>query len=184
MRHWELTLAVILAFVSLPLLTNGSSDVRYNNPLLGVYQNEEACFPLEEKWYIMYRNYKDDPYFGSAGQCIKIFATGPFVDNSGPFEVDVGDSDKIKVEASLLSSPGYTVKNVIHVDVTEVPGLSLNLTAIYTDCSNCKVIHHDYVNEQACSLWQPQSTLGQDVKCCHFIYDLLCGPKYPVCEDI
>ncbi|KAL1474553.1 hypothetical protein MTO96_037881 [Rhipicephalus appendiculatus] len=132
----------------------------------------------------MYRNYKEDPYFGGIGQCIKIFATGPFVDNSGPFEVDVGDNVQVKVEGSLLSSPGYTVKNVIHVDATDVPGVSFNVTAIYTDCSKCKVMRHDYV-DGACSLWQPQSALGQDVNCCHFIYDLVCGPKkYPVCEDV
>ncbi|KAL1474555.1 hypothetical protein MTO96_037883 [Rhipicephalus appendiculatus] len=183
MKGLELICIAIFAFVSLPTITNGSADISYNNPALGIYQNEGACFPLHEKWYVMYRNYKDDPYFGGIGKCITISGTGPFEDNSGTFEVDVGGDLQVNVRATLMSSPGYTVKNVIHVDGTDAPEISFNLTSIYADCSRCMVIRHDYI-DGGCCLWQPESARGQDVECCHFIYDLVCGPKYPLCEDV
>ncbi|XP_049520941.1 uncharacterized protein LOC125944474 isoform X2 [Dermacentor silvarum] len=181
--QWKFIFAAFFAFVLLPLSISGSTEIPYNNPALGIYQNEAACFPIHEKWYIMYRNYQEDPYFGDSGKCITIIMTSPFENNYGTFEVDVGDYVKVSVTATLMSSPGYTVKNVIHVDPTDVPGISFNITSVYTDCGNCKVVLHSYI-DGGCSLWQPESTLGQDVKCCQFIYDLVCGPKYPLCEEV
>ncbi|XP_077532557.1 uncharacterized protein LOC144144926 isoform X2 [Haemaphysalis longicornis] len=125
-------------------------------------------------------NYAYDPYFGGEPVCIKINEAGPYQNGAATCSVTYGD-EQASVDVSLMSSPGYTAKNVLHAEVPGAPELSFNLTAVYRDCSNCKVFRHSYIDQGAgCSYWKPASALGKEESCCEFIYDLVCGtsPKY------
>ncbi|XP_077551347.1 uncharacterized protein LOC144165098 [Haemaphysalis longicornis] len=128
----------------------------------------------------MQRNYRFDPYFGGFPGCITISPTGPFVDNTQKFSVKAGVLP-IPVTATLLSSPGYTVKNVINVKPDMLKLINLNVTSVFTTCKDCKVMLHSYIdNGKGCSLWKPESALDKESTCCEFVYDLVCGtsPKY------
>ncbi|XP_077489473.1 uncharacterized protein LOC144100379 [Amblyomma americanum] len=175
-----------LASVFLPCALGGNPSFPERNPALGLYQNEGNCFPLQDSYYIMHRNYEEDPLFGGDAKCIIITETGPFVGAYAPFTVQYGGDQTANVKARLLSSPGYTVKNIIQVEVVDVPGIIFNLTSIYTDCARCKVFRHSYIdNGKGCSLWKPKAALNEDIPCCEFVYDLVCGvsPKYQIYEN-
>ncbi|XP_077532561.1 uncharacterized protein LOC144144931 [Haemaphysalis longicornis] len=165
-----------LAFVHTFGNLHAAQSFPENNPELGEYQNEGACFPLRDTWYIMYRSFDYDVYFGGDPTCLVISASGPFENDSGKFTVGVGGTVKVNVTATLTSSPGYEVQNIIHVVADEVPQVNFNLTSVYTDCESCKVLRHSYADGgKGCSLWQPKQALGTNVTCCHFVYDLVCG---------
>nr|XP_054930628.1 uncharacterized protein LOC126538250 [Dermacentor andersoni] len=34
------------------------------------------CFGFKESWYLMYRNYEVDPYYGLRAKCVKVTETG------------------------------------------------------------------------------------------------------------
>ncbi|XP_077534944.1 uncharacterized protein LOC144146860 [Haemaphysalis longicornis] len=174
--------ASLILFRAFGLLYAGQSFPE-NNPQLGVYQDESNCFPLRSTWYIMYRSFENDPYFGGSPMCIAVYENGPFENGSGGITVEVGGKDKVNATATLISSPGYEVKNVLNISVDGAPEVMFNVTSVYTDCESCKVLRHSYADGgQGCSLWQPESALGQNITCCHFIYDLLCNTstKYDI----
>ncbi|KAK8760749.1 hypothetical protein V5799_027984 [Amblyomma americanum] len=93
----------------------------------------------------MYRNFKEDPFFGGDAKCIVVWQEGPFVNNSAILRAEYGGNHTVSAKTTLLSSPGYTVKNVLHAESLTVPGLGFNLTSVYTDCSRCKVFRHSYI---------------------------------------
>ncbi|XP_077551349.1 uncharacterized protein LOC144165101 [Haemaphysalis longicornis] len=170
---------VAIAAVVFPSALLGHAALLGNNPALGVFQNEGNCFPVKETWYITQRNYEIDPYFGILPACTTISAAWPFSNNTGKFKVQVGTLP-IYVTITLMSSPGYTVKNVLNVRPDLLPRIipSLNVTSLYADCSACKVMRHNYIQRgKGCSLWRPESALDRKDQCCDFAYDLLCGPS-------
>ncbi|XP_077532566.1 uncharacterized protein LOC144144935 [Haemaphysalis longicornis] len=156
-----------------------------NNPQLGIYQDEADCFPLQDTWVLIYRSFEQDPYFGGSPTCIEFSESGPFENGSGPVTGEIGGNTTVEAIATLMSSPGYVVKNVLNLRTVEAPEVNVNLTAVYRDCGSCKVMRHSYIDGgKGCGLWQPKSAIGEDVTCCEFIYDLVCGtgPKYQVYE--
>uniref|UniRef100_A0A023G9B5 Putative lipocal-1 1 n=1 Tax=Amblyomma triste TaxID=251400 RepID=A0A023G9B5_AMBTT len=182
----HLILAAELASLFFSRAYGGSSSFPENNPELGAYQNEGKCFPLQDTYYIMYRNYKEDPLFGGEAKCIIIAETGPFVDGSSTFQVQYGGNNTVNVKATLLSSPGYSVQNVIQIQSIDVPQIIFNITSVYTDCRRCKIFRHSYIeNGQGCTLWKTEASLNEDLACCEFVYDLVCGTsrKYQVYDN-
>ncbi|XP_077534945.1 uncharacterized protein LOC144146861 [Haemaphysalis longicornis] len=174
--------AALAFFRTFGLLHAGQSFPE-SNPDMGVYQDEANCFPLSGTWYIIYRSFENDPYFGGSPKCIAVYENGPFENGSGGITVEVGGTQKVNATATLVSSPGYSAKNVINAVVDGPPEVSFNVTSVYTDCGSCKVLRHSYADGgQGCSLWQPESAIGQNITCCHFIYDLLCNTstKYDI----
>ncbi|KAK8783248.1 hypothetical protein V5799_015411 [Amblyomma americanum] len=172
-----------LASVFLPCALGGNPSFPERNPALGPYQNEGNCFPLQDSYYIMYRNYEEDPLFGGDAKCIIITETGPFVGAYAPFTVQYGGDQTANVKARL------SVFTWIHCEEHYsggMPGIIFNLTSIYTDCARCKVFRHSYIdNGKGCSLWKPKAALNEDIPCCEFVYDLVCGvsPKYQIYEN-
>ncbi|XP_077532560.1 uncharacterized protein LOC144144929 [Haemaphysalis longicornis] len=157
-----------------------------NNPALGIYQNEANCFPVTDRWYIMYRSFEYDPYFGGNPTCISVTQSGVYENSAADFSVELGATDKLNVTATLMSSPGYDVQNVLNVVAIGAPEVNFNLTVAYVNCESCKVIRHSYADGgKGCSLWQPKAALGQDVTCCHYVYDLVCGTstKYQLYDN-
>lgn len=45
------------------------------------------CLPIPEKWYIVYRNYENDPLFGGKAQCGKFLSLGPEEDGAFPMKL-------------------------------------------------------------------------------------------------
>ncbi|KAL1414934.1 hypothetical protein MTO96_029975 [Rhipicephalus appendiculatus] len=94
---------------------------------------------------------------------------------------------------TLLSSPGYTTKNLVHVQSAapgeqpgEHPEVDFYLTCAFVDCYRCRVMRHHYIDGGAgCTLWKPESKINERDECCEFIFDLLCGtlPKYHISDN-
>ncbi|XP_049520946.1 uncharacterized protein LOC119444407 [Dermacentor silvarum] len=178
---------VCACMIAAPVI--GSQTLIGDDPSLQAYQNEEECFPFTEPWYVVYRNFELDPYFGQAATCIRAVETSPYASGSTTADVLYSPDVSVKVKLTLTSSPGYSVKNVITVESVDDASVKFDLTAVYKDCQKCKVFRHSYINEgQGCTFWKPESQLGVNDTCCDFIFDLLCGssPKYqiyvPGCE--
>ncbi|XP_077491839.1 uncharacterized protein LOC144102443 [Amblyomma americanum] len=182
----QLILCAVLAAVLLPGSLGSSQQFIENNPALGVYQDEGKCFPLQDVWYIVYRNFEEDPYFGGDAKCMIITQTSGSHGGTGLFKVEYGGNQVTRVRGTPISSPGYKVKNVVQVESLKDRGVRFNLTSVYTDCSSCKVLRHSYADEgKGCSLWQTKSTISETNSCCDFVFDLVCGTseKYQIYDD-
>ncbi|KAM7307887.1 uncharacterized protein ISCGN_011523 [Ixodes scapularis] len=153
------------------------------NPLLGKYQDESQCFPLQETWYMLYRNYAFDPAFGGTAKCVRFTNAGPEVNGAYPLVISFGNSSN-SVTATLGSSPGYTAKNIINLK-SEGQNTSLSVYDGYMMCKECAILRFPYANENACGLLVPESQLGKDITCCRFVFDLICGttPKYIIYDE-
>lgn len=42
------------------------------------------CFPINKTWYVMYRNYEEDPAMAGTAKCLRGTVTGPLVDHTVP----------------------------------------------------------------------------------------------------
>ncbi|XP_077532563.1 uncharacterized protein LOC144144933 [Haemaphysalis longicornis] len=99
--------------------------------------------------------------------------------------MQIGNGVPQEATATLMSSPGYEVKNVINVAANGAPEVNYNLTSVFVDCGSCEVVRHSYADGgKGCALWQPKGEIGTDITCCQFIYDLVCGTstKYQLYE--
>ncbi|KAK8761690.1 uncharacterized protein LOC144121832 [Amblyomma americanum] len=183
-----MTFAVVLSICASLLIASvtASQDLPEDNPALQVYQNIGECFPLKETLYQLYQNFESDPFFGGAGMCFRVTDTGPYVDGSTTATVQYSPDVSLDVLLTLVSTPGYEVKDVVNVQSVNDPSVTFNFTTAYTDCDSCMIFRHSYTESgKGCSYWVPESKLGVNNTCCEFIYDLLCGasPKYQVYED-
>ncbi|KAK8770722.1 hypothetical protein V5799_012813, partial [Amblyomma americanum] len=77
---FALALSICACFTFAPGIA--SQEFLDNNPELRDYQDEEECFPFNETWYEVYRNFESDPYFGGNGTCIRTTETGPYTNGS------------------------------------------------------------------------------------------------------
>ncbi|KAH7959866.1 hypothetical protein HPB49_014429 [Dermacentor silvarum] len=136
---------VCACMIAAPVI--GSQTLIGDDPSLQAYQNEEECFPFTEPWYVVYRNFELDPYFGQAATCIRAVETSPYASGSTTADVLYSPDVSVKVKLTLTSSPGYSVKNVITVESVDDASVKFDLTAVYKDCQKCKVFRHSYINE-------------------------------------
>lgn len=151
------------------------------NPALGGYQDIEKCFPVNETWYMVYRNYESDPLLGSATKCLKFTETGPPVNGEYPL-LGVAGNQTLETKLSFRSSSGYTSKNVINWSKVG-GGFSVDVYTAFVDCKRCLILREAYVSDSACSMVVPQSQLHQKDTSCDFIFDLLCGATPKVYID-
>ncbi|KAL1472613.1 hypothetical protein MTO96_039215 [Rhipicephalus appendiculatus] len=168
--------AFALAVVTLATASAAaSSSWPDNNPDLGPYQDETT----------IYRNFENDPYLGGDAKCLRTGSTGPLVDSSLNTTFEYGSDGLLEVTFTLMSSPGYTAKNVIYYQPRNSGLGDFAFTAAYRDCKRCKVFRHNYINNGAgCSYWLTDEALNEKDTCCEFVYALLCGPdKYMIYDD-
>ncbi|EEC12547.1 secreted protein, putative [Ixodes scapularis] len=187
---------VFFAIVAFSIFRCGSATSNYPemNPELGKYQDASAVFPLSETWYAAYRNYEDDPVFGTS-KCLGFTEAQPEEDGGYPVVARYGQESQSligQVEAlntrrniqaiwrgcngviTLGTSEGYNTKNLIVLQ-PEGQDQSLTLFVSYLDPGKCGVNRNLYVDETACTVFVPESQLGKNTTCCDFVYDLLCG---------
>ncbi|KAK8784508.1 hypothetical protein V5799_009127 [Amblyomma americanum] len=161
-------MSVAVAAAALVLLAGSSaaSSTLDLNPAVGVYQDETDCFPFKSNLRQIYRNFESDPYFGGEAKCIRTGPTGPLVDSSLNTTFEYGSDGKIGAPLSrlqdvlplpqgsfcdndflvtLMSSPGYTARNVIHFQPRDESLEAFNFTVAYRDCQRCKVFRHGYI---------------------------------------
>lgn len=50
------------------------------------------CFPLPETWYVVYRNYPEDPKMGGTAKCVRGTQSGPRKNNVVPIFLQHGPS--------------------------------------------------------------------------------------------
>lgn len=148
------------------------------NPDLSPFQDDSKCFPVEQTWHLIYRNFKSDPYLGGNAKCVKAIETGDRVGNSAIVVFQYPPDGVLRTTLKWTSSPGYTAKNVLNLQPVDNPEVSINLTISYLDCNSCKVVRHSYIeNGTGCSLWVTGAELAMEHPCCSYVFELLCGFK-------
>ncbi|XP_077486014.1 uncharacterized protein LOC144097099 [Amblyomma americanum] len=153
-------------------------------PELGKYQNEAECYPLESYWYVIYRTYDHDPYFGD-GKCTYFRQTKPLVNGTAEGHVNNSSGLVVNVKTELLKSEGYKYYNKVNVTVLSGPkkGHNVHVYTAYSDCNECKVYRHPYAGESACSLVVPAHKKNHLTHSCKFIFHLLCGESHHAVYD-
>lgn len=170
-----------LLFASCVLIV-ADAHVSTTDPELGRFQDDGKCFPLKESWYIVYRSYESDPFFGLTAKCVRIHSTDvPYVNNATKVKVEFGDDEKLDLHVKLVSSEGYNHQNIIRVSPGEGGEVEIDLPVSYVDCDTCKILRHPYISKTACSLMVPAKHAANPHSVCHFIYHILCGSKkFPI----
>ncbi|KAM7298079.1 uncharacterized protein LOC115318382 isoform X2 [Ixodes scapularis] len=153
--------------------TSASTSYPEQNPALQEYQDQSSFFPLEETWYVAYRNYETDPFFGGSAKCVRFSEREPGENGTYPIVIEYDPSFSANLAVTLSSSPGYTVKNLVNF---QPPGTNMMASGFssYKDVKKCDVVRLPYAGEKACALLVPKSQLGHHETCCDFIFDLLC----------
>uniref|UniRef100_A0A023GDQ4 Putative lipocalin-2 1 n=1 Tax=Amblyomma triste TaxID=251400 RepID=A0A023GDQ4_AMBTT len=165
---------VVTAFAAVSL--GARSTMLDLNPALGVYQDDRDCFPFKTRMHQIYRNFKNDSLLGGEAKCVSAGPTGPLINSQVQSPFQYGSDGLLEATITLVSSPGYTVGNVLEIAPQDGSAPPVNLTVAYRDCKTCKVFRHDYVdNGNGCSYWVTDEALGEDTTCCEFVYKLLCG---------
>ncbi|XP_040067971.1 uncharacterized protein LOC115329798 [Ixodes scapularis] len=167
-----LALSAVTGLICLTF-SSGSQSWPELNPDLEQYQDFTKCFPLQESWYTIYRNYESDPVFGGSEKCIKYTESGPPVNGAYPLHFDFGNQSGM-ASTTLESSPGYTGKNILSLTPTG-GSTSVEVYGAYAECEQCLVLRNTYISNTACALLVPESVLNKNTTCCDFIFDLLCG---------
>ncbi|XP_029838994.2 uncharacterized protein LOC115322780 [Ixodes scapularis] len=172
-------IAVVLMFCC------GSATQNYLElkPELGMYQDAALAFPLTETWHIAYRNYEDDPAFGTS-KCLRFAQVQPEKDGAYPVVALYGaDNQSANAVITFEANEGYTTKNRI-MFLPDSQDQPLPLYLSFLDPEKCGVMRNVYVNEDACAVVVPESKLEEDTTCCDFVYALLCGAtKYQIHDD-
>uniref|UniRef100_A0A023GDK5 Putative lipocal-1 1 n=1 Tax=Amblyomma triste TaxID=251400 RepID=A0A023GDK5_AMBTT len=176
-----------ITLVSLLFLSihRGSRAFLDSNPALGAYQDDGKCFPMKESWYIAYRNFENDPYFGGTSKCAKATEITPYVHNSSIVVLEYGKTLQY-TKVSLASGCGYNAQNSAKVAVFGQFHSKFSMTAAYIDCNNCKLFRNSYaLGGNGCTLWKPESKINQENRCCDFVFALLCGgsAKYQIYDN-
>uniref|UniRef100_G3MSF4 RING-type domain-containing protein n=1 Tax=Amblyomma maculatum TaxID=34609 RepID=G3MSF4_AMBMU len=145
-------------------------------PLDQLLQRE--CYPDVGEWYLTYRNYYYDPYFGGSAKCVKYQRYGTYENFSTPIMLTFPDGE-VRGRFSMSSSECYSTKDAVTFVRDDESTQSFHI--IYTDCQICSILRHPYAaNGYGCSYWRRTSTLHESDDCCKFIYDQNCGtsPMY------
>ncbi|CAN7983227.1 unnamed protein product [Ixodes pacificus] len=168
----------VVALASFLVVVAGVSYLE-RRPELGVFQDEEKCFPYTGTWHAKYRNFEHDKFFGATAKCVRVSHKETFKNGSTVHKVEVGSTVKVHVLTTPASSEGYDKKNVLKSTFLdgEFVDHTFELYAAYADCAVCKVLRHSYAGENACSLFVPEHRLENTEPACEFIFELLCGHK-------
>ncbi|KAH6923352.1 hypothetical protein HPB50_000437 [Hyalomma asiaticum] len=153
-------LQLSLNFAELPFYPELRPDIQK-------YQDAQRCPDMREDFYLVYRNYLYDPYYGGTSRCVKFHRIEAYT--------DVHTSTKVS-----WHSPGYGRRYMHgHQILTSTPGYMIRN-------EHTLISHHGY----GCSLWRAASLVSQNrTDHCDFIFDVVCGnsPKYqiydPACEE-
>ncbi|XP_077529198.1 uncharacterized protein LOC144141526 [Haemaphysalis longicornis] len=151
---------------------------------LQAYQDQAKCFPLQEKWYNVYRNFEYDPNFGGTAKCVAFEEIGPYENFTALCQSTYLPNQKGEAVLHLESTPGFTAKNLLHLTPVG-SNESFYLLLLYSECSSCHIYRHPYIDNGAgCSYWRAESVLNEEDPCCEFIFDFYCGPgpKYYISD--
>ncbi|KAG0431694.1 hypothetical protein HPB47_021550, partial [Ixodes persulcatus] len=114
-------------------------------PELEKYQDTSEVYPITEPFYELYRNYDEDPFFGTA-KCVRFSQVGPEEDRGYPILAQWGeDNQSMMAYTELESSEGYTIKNKAVFTVDGVDG-SLPFYVTFLEVGNCGVIRNAYMS--------------------------------------
>ncbi|XP_054934132.2 uncharacterized protein [Dermacentor andersoni] len=156
-------------------------------PDLQKYQDPLTCPETPDKWYMMYRNYPYDPFYGGAAKCVNFQRLGPSKDFAVPskFSWHTKGAGTQSVVGTYVSTsmPGYRNKN-FHTFFPKNAPFAWQKYTVFVDCGNCYIGRHPYAGH-GCTLWRRAgSGVVKGTDHCDFIFVLLCGsfPKYTVYE--
>ncbi|KAM7307898.1 uncharacterized protein ISCGN_011534 [Ixodes scapularis] len=173
----------ITAFLGLRY-SGASTPYLDQNPALQEYQDHASIFPLEEAWYIAYRNFESDPVFGGKAKCVRFSSNGVGEDGAYPVVFQYAPSFSANATITFSLSPGYTIKNVANFE-DQGQTISVNGISAYTNVKECSVLRLPYAGEGKCILIVPESRLDTIEPCCNYTFDLLCGatPKFNIFDS-
>ncbi|XP_075552134.1 uncharacterized protein LOC142585331 [Dermacentor variabilis] len=176
---------LVLSTTCCALFLGARAQVNVRDPELGEFQDDGKCFPLKQPWFMVYRNYEADPFFGLAAKCVRVSPTDvPYVDNATHLKVEFGDHDSLDLSVQLVPTSGYRHQNALRVSPTGGAQVELDLPIDYVDCNSCKILRHPYAGKAACSLMVTGEHVANPPSACHFIYRLLCGAtKIPIYDE-
>ncbi|KAL1478618.1 hypothetical protein MTO96_016054 [Rhipicephalus appendiculatus] len=167
------------------ILANGLSYPEDRSDLQQ-YQDSSRCYPDVGEWYLMYRNYYNDPILGGTAKCLKYSKYGAYKNFSSPAMYTFAGNGKITGHLNLDSSDCYVSKDTLGF-IPDDPHLTpREYFVIYTDCVTCAVLRHRYAGDgYGCTYWRRTSALQNSDDCCKFIYDENCGtsPKYQIYDS-
>ncbi|KAM7289885.1 uncharacterized protein ISCGN_030013 [Ixodes scapularis] len=156
------------------------------NPELGPWQDVEPVFPLKDEWYVTYRNYEDDPVFGS-NKCLKATQESPETEDGHPVVLSYkGLEERKTIMLTTMPGEGYTVNN--RIKAVPEGGEAVEYHAVYGDFDVCAVIRMTYISDDALQVFVTKShydKYGRNASCCDFIYTMLAGSsqKYDIYDE-
>ncbi|KAM7304473.1 uncharacterized protein ISCGN_014373 [Ixodes scapularis] len=142
-------------------------------------------FPLQDEWYVTYRNYEEDPAFGS-GKCLKAKQESPETEDGYPIVLSYKGSEPKNMMLTTMPGEGYTVNN--RVKVVPEGGEPMEYHAVYGDIDVCAVTRMTYISDDALQVFVTKShyeKYGRNASCCDFIYTMLSGSsqKYDIYDE-
>ncbi|KAL3243549.1 hypothetical protein MRX96_020147 [Rhipicephalus microplus] len=148
MSSWKILVLSAACFGA--LLGVRAQQVNVRDPELGEFQDDGKCFPLKQPWFVAFRNYEVDPFFGLAAKCVRFSPTDvPYVDNATHVKVEYGDHDSLDLSVQLVRTDGYHHQNALRVSPTGGAQVELDLPIDYVDCSTLQD-HQTPVRRKGC----------------------------------
>lgn len=154
-----------------------SGDYPERRKDLQPYQDASQCYPLTDTWYMLLRNYEEDPALGGTAKCVRGTETGPVEDDMLSVHVQYSPDVSVNGTMTLKSFEGYDVKNLLNFGVDGETETIEQIVA-FGLCDKCVITRQLYIADgsgAACAIWVPESTLEDISMCCTFVFDLLCG---------
>nr|XP_037273679.1 uncharacterized protein LOC119165690 [Rhipicephalus microplus] len=148
------------------------------------YHDPHRCTAQRPQWYMAYRNYWYDPFYGGTAHCVEFQRIAPPKNFTMPAKYSwcgTSGCGSIDVHYSLLSTPGYAARN-LHSFSAKEQAMVWDHHAIYVDCETCYIGRHRYArNGYGCTMWLPATHVTKgSTDYCDFIFDAFCGgaPKF------
>ncbi|XP_075531571.1 uncharacterized protein LOC142564454 [Dermacentor variabilis] len=181
--EWLKVYALLTAFVLLRRAACGALIYPEHRSDLQSYQDASRCYPDVGEWYLMFRNYYEDPHFGGVRHCVKFrrYGTYSFENHSTSVEFAFGSEGSIRGEFTMTSSDCYAAKDRVIYHRYDNISFPRNFRVLYTHCTFCSILRHPYAaNGYGCSYWRRTDTFHEENLCCEYIYYQNCGssPKY------
>lgn len=110
---------LLLFQIALELTTASCLSDGYleRNPELQQYQDLTKCLPLTQTWYLVYRNYPEDPAMGSDAKCVRGGQRGPVENDTVPIFLSYRPNTNRNGTLSFRSSEGYEVRDILDLKV-------------------------------------------------------------------
>ncbi|XP_072141160.1 uncharacterized protein [Dermacentor andersoni] len=130
--------------------SNDRTSIEKNDMFHNIYKTQYftklLCYPDVGEWYLMFRNFYEDPDFGGVRHCVKFrrYGTYSFENHSTSVEFAFGSEGSIRGEFTMTSSDCYAAKDRVIYQRYDNISSPRNFRVLYTDCTFCSILRHPY----------------------------------------